>query len=99
MERRARAGIALTARHLVAPGGLRGLAGFPLKNRRGRAPSGTRRQLRAFGRMTSRRLMQLIEVAATRSGHPNFVFAAISLVVSALTILTLRSLIGLWGAL
>jgi hypothetical protein len=43
--------------------------------------------------------MQLIEVAATRSGHPNFVFVAISLVVSALTILTLRSLIGLWGAL
>ena len=36
--------------------------------------------------MTSRRLMQLIEVAATRSGHPNVVFAAISLVVSALTI-------------
>jgi hypothetical protein len=49
--------------------------------------------------MTTRRLMELIEVAATRSGHPNVVFAAISLVVSALTILTLRSLIGLWGAL
>jgi hypothetical protein len=43
--------------------------------------------------------MQWIEVAATRSGHPNVVFAAISLFVSALTILTLRSLIELWGAL
>ena len=47
--------------------------------------------------MTSRRLMQLIEVAATRSGHPNIVFAAISLVVSALTILTLRCLIEVFG--
>jgi hypothetical protein len=43
--------------------------------------------------------MQLIQVAAMRSGHPNVVFAAISLLVSALTILTLRSLIELWGAL
>jgi hypothetical protein len=49
--------------------------------------------------MTSRRLMQWIEVPATRSGHPNVVFAAISLFVSALTILTLKSLIELWGAL
>jgi hypothetical protein len=43
--------------------------------------------------------MQLIGVAAIRSGHPNLVFAAISMVVSALTIVTLRSLIELWGAL
>jgi hypothetical protein len=41
--------------------------------------------------------MQLIEVAATRSGYPNVVFAAISLVVSALTILTMRCLIELFG--
>jgi hypothetical protein len=49
--------------------------------------------------MTTRRLMELIEVAATRSGHPNVVFAVISLVVSGLTIVTLRSLIELLGAI
>jgi hypothetical protein len=56
-------------------------------------------QRQHLAEMTSRRLMELIEVAARRSGHPNVVFAAISLVVSALTILTLRSLMEIWGAL
>jgi hypothetical protein len=55
-------------------------------------------QRQNLAEMTTRRLMELIEVAAMRSGHPNVIFAVISLVVSALTILTLRSLIG-WGAL
>jgi hypothetical protein len=41
--------------------------------------------------------MQLIKTAATRSGYPNGIFAAISLVVSALTILMLRCLIALFG--
>jgi hypothetical protein len=56
-------------------------------------------QRQHLAEMTTRRLMELIEVAATRSGHPNVVFAVISLVVSGLTIVTLRSLIELLGAI
>jgi len=42
-----------------------------------------------------RRLMQLIEAAATRSGHPHLVFVIVSLVVSAMMTLTVRCLIDL----
>jgi hypothetical protein len=78
-------------------GGLRGSAS---PHQDGAAPPSERgANSSVWPEMKSRRLMQLIKVAATRSGHPNVVFAAISLVVSALTILTLRSLIELWGAL
>ena len=42
------------------------------------------------------RLMQLIERTAVKSGHPNLVFAIVSIISSAMAILVLRNLIGIW---
>ena len=48
-------------------------------------------------KMTARHLMQLIQVTAVTSGHPNIIFAAVSLISSGLTILSCEYWIELWS--